>query len=112
MNRRNVSADVSENVNGFKRFLMLEIDTRIVAATMTELGIQEADAQPDTSELPLYLINTNEEKKKFVNELAERAVDKYVLREDQIQAVIEKTHKAEEQVAEQLNTGCRYKCWM
>ena len=69
---------------------MLEIDARILAATMTELGIQEVDAQPGTSELPFDLINTNEKKKLFLNELAGRVVDKYVLKEDQVQALIEK----------------------
>ena len=44
INRRNVKADVDSAVNAARRFFMMEVEARIVAAAMTELGMDEFDS--------------------------------------------------------------------
>jgi hypothetical protein len=46
INRRNVRADVESNVNACRRFFTLEVESRIIAACMMELGITEFDDTP------------------------------------------------------------------
>lgn len=113
INRRNVSVDVSKNVNATKQFVMLEINARIVAACMTELNIDEVDGKPSTSALPLHLTKSSKgEKRHFLKLLASRVVDKYILGEEKVTAILDKVHMAEKEEREKLKTkeGARFKC--
>ncbi len=41
-----MKADVDSAVNAARRFFMMEVEARIVAAAMTELGMDEIDSTP------------------------------------------------------------------
>ena len=44
-------SDVSKNISACKKFLTIELQARIVAATMIELGIKEMDEKPSSNSL-------------------------------------------------------------
>ena len=52
INRRNVTKDVSKNVSACKKFFILTLEARVVAAAMSELGIIDIDEIPSPDTLP------------------------------------------------------------
>ena len=52
INRRNVVTEVKRNYAASKRFLCLALESRVVAAAMTLLGVERMDDQPKTSTVP------------------------------------------------------------
>ena len=107
-----MSTDVSKNVSASKRFVMLEIDARVVAATMAELNIQSTDEQPDVDKLPSALTDAPvQQKREFLKKLSEKVIDRYVLKEEKIQAILEKVQKAnEKEITNQESLEGRFKC--
>lgn len=66
INRRNVVTEVKRNYAASKRFLCLALESRVVAAAMTLLGIERMDDQPKTSTVPERLQHLGKsERKKF-----------------------------------------------
>jgi hypothetical protein len=51
INRRTVRADVSKDVSACKKFFLLELEARIVAATMVLLEMEDIDDTPSLSKL-------------------------------------------------------------
>ena len=48
VNRRNVKGDVTAAANACRRFLQLEVETRVVAAAMEILGMSSLDDEKPT----------------------------------------------------------------
>ena len=70
INRRNINTDVGKEVDGCKKFLLLEVPCRIVAAFMQVLCPESLDDEPTSSVLPDSIVNVSgKEKKKFLDEL-------------------------------------------
>ena len=60
INRRNVKSDVSAAANACRRFFTIEVESRIVAATMSVLGIEKLD--DEEFPLPINEMSTKDEK--------------------------------------------------
>lgn len=111
INRRNISADVSKNVNATKQFIMLEINARIVAACMAELSIEDINEQPSIPLLPPDLTNASKsEKKQFLKSLATRVVDKYILGKEKVTAILNRYIWLKMKKKTKTTEGERYKC--
>ncbi len=100
-------ADVSKNVSTCKKFFTLELEARIVAATMIELGIGEMSQTPSTS--PYFNLDNmcNKAKVDCLNSLAAKVVDTYILRKDKVETILEKTCEAQNAEKQQ---GERFPC--
>ena len=82
INRRNVNTDVSKKVDGCKKFFQLEVNARIVAGFMQILGIESLNEEPSVSILPDEIKSgTAKARRKFLNELTGKVVDRFVIRE-------------------------------
>ena len=89
INWRNVGSEVKARANVCKQFFLLEVESRVVAAVMEELGILSIGDIPKGSHLPSNLSNkTRKEKMKFVDDLSALVVDKYVLRKDKVEQLL------------------------
>ena len=115
IDRRNVSKDVSNHVNACKRFFSLSIKARVVAAALNVLEIDSIDGVPHSSILPSYLNadSPNMDKRRFIESLAQKVVDKYILKEERMnnffkmkQAIEDK----EREIASHVTTDGRHKC--
>ena len=107
-----MSTDVSKNVNATKKFVMLEVDARIVAACMTELKLTEIDGHPSSDVLPTKLLSApRKEKQQFLKLLATRVVNKYILDEEKVAALLDKVQMAEKQEKKMnASEGVRFQC--
>jgi hypothetical protein len=76
VNRRNVKGDVSAAANPCRRFFQMEIETRVVAATMTVLGMTKIDDKPSANE---FRNGSDKEKKAYLHKIASLVVDTYVI---------------------------------
>ncbi len=111
INRRNVKADVDSAVNAARRFFMMEVEARIVAAAMTELGMDEFDSTPQNG--PSAENWDKKEKKDYLHKLSSRIVDKYVVDKDKHKKIAAAVGKLEEKQLQRLKdktTNGRYKC--
>ncbi len=94
-----VSRDVAKNVSACKKFFLLELEARVVAATMNELGIKEIDDTPKNEKLPENIGSlSNQQKIDDLNTLAAKVVDKYILREDKVQAIYDEMKRGSNEV--------------
>lgn len=96
IDRRNVSADVSHRVNPCKRFFALTIRARVVAATMKILGMEEIDGMPENYELSVNANSDKRVKRKFIQSLAARVVDEFILRSSKVEDLLKKKEREEE----------------
>ena len=48
INRRSVKKDIDSAVNANRRFFTLEVQSRVVAAGMIEIGMESLEEEPDT----------------------------------------------------------------
>jgi hypothetical protein len=76
INRHSVKKDVDSAVNANRRFFTLEVQSRVVAAGMIELGMESLEEEPDT----LNNVETwnNKDKKEYLTKLSTSIVDKYI----------------------------------
>ena len=115
INRRNVGSEVKARANACKQFFLLEVESRVVAAVMEDLGILSiGDIYLKTHiYLPIYQIRQKKEKKKFIDDLSVLAVDKYVLRKDKVEQLLNKTKDAQNKEVDHdvgLTVDGRFKC--
>ena len=72
----------------------MEIEARVVAATLDFMQITSLDDTPPEDVLPLSLVDaTAETQKKFLKDLAFQIVDTYVVNETNINALMEELQK-------------------
>ena len=78
VNRRNVKGDVTAAANACRRFLQLEVETRVVAVAMEILGMSSLDHEkPNLS--PDFTDATDVAKKSYLRRIASLVVDTYVI---------------------------------
>ena len=113
INWRNVGFEVKARANACKQFFLLEVESRVVAAIMEELGILSIGDIPKDSHLPSNLSNkTRKEKNKFID-LSALVVDKYVLRKDKVEQLLNMTKDAQNKEVDHnvgLTVDGRFKC--
>ena len=114
INQRNVGSEVKARANACKQFFLLEVESRVVAAVMEELGILSIGDIPKDSHLPSNLSNkTRKEKKKFIDDLSAVVVDKYVLWKDKVEQLLNKTKDAQNKEVDHdvgLTVNGRFEC--
>ena len=104
-------ADVSKNVSACKKFFMLELEARIIAATMIELGIGEMCQSPSTGTYEDLGSMSKQAKVDCLNSLACKVVDTYILRKDKVETILEKTREAQDaEKSENVKEGERFPC--
>lgn len=111
INRRNVKSDVDSAVLAARRFFALEIESRIVAAAMTELGMEEFHATAEKS--PLIDNWTKKEKATYIHQLSSKIVDKYILDEEKHKKIAAAVESLEDKQLKRLKDKTadgRYKC--
>ena len=81
-------------VNACKSVLELELDARMVAATMNLLQISDTDGSPKDDVLPPALEDVSCERK-FIETRSGNAVDKFILRSDKVNKFFEQRQKTE-----------------
>ena len=79
INRRNVCTDVSKKVDACKQFMILEVKARVVGCILDTLQISEMNVDPKEETLPQSIKDgTDKEKLRFLRELMERMLKKFV----------------------------------
>ena len=86
INRRNVKSDVSAAANACRRFFTIEVESRIIAATMSVLGIEKLD--DEEFPLPINEMSTKDEKKTFLQKTAALVADKFVVDEQRNEKIL------------------------
>lgn len=100
INRQNVKENVDAAVNPCRKFFELEIKAKLVASAVHELGMNSLSDSP-TGELCLpNLPEASEiEKKEYLDKLACRVVDDYVIRRENVESIFNSLLAAEEEEA-------------
>ena len=107
-----MKSDVESAVNPCRRFFVLEVEARIVAAGMKELGIEELEEMsqcvPDQTESW-----SKAKKKDFLHDLSAKIVDKYVLdkaRHEKIALAVNQLEEKHLQRMKDKTPNGRFKC--
>ena len=100
VNRRNVKADVDSAVNAARHFFMMEVEARIVAAAMTELGMKEFDSTPENGPSPENW--DTKEKKDYLYKLSAKIVDKYIVDKEKHEKITAAVAQLEEKQLQRL----------
>ena len=91
VNRRNVVTDVSKRFDANKKFFILEVHARIVAAFLVILGIKYMEEQPSDKILPQNISSKSvKERREFFHRLCSRVVDEYVVNADKNEDLMRK----------------------
>ena len=111
INRRSVKKDVDSAVNANRRFFTLEVQSRVVAAGMIEIGMESLEEEPDT----LNNVETwnNKDKKEYLTKLSTSIVDKYILDEVKHKKTVKAVKQLEERElrdSKDRTLDGRYKC--
>jgi hypothetical protein len=107
----NVKSDVDSAVNAARRFFILEVEARIVAAAMTELEMNEFDETPEND--PKHTCWTTKERKKYLHKLSSTIVDKYIFdgkKHKIIAAAVDQLDERQLQSLKDKTADGRYKC--
>ena len=108
INRRNVKGDVDSAVNAAQRFFLTEVEARIVAAAMIELGMDEFDSTPEND--PTAKMWSRKEQKEYLDRLSSNSVDKYIVgNEKQITAAVEQLKERQLQRLKDKTANGRYR---
>ena len=112
INRRNVVIKVKKRYAACRKFLEVELESRVLAGTLTGLCIESLDDQPDESVLPCSLKNASkQEKKKFLYNLAGKVVDDFVLKKEAVAQAIQAKVDLEEENSKLVKTADgKFKC--
>lgn len=104
--------EVKNKFSACKQFFNLEIDARIIAATLNLLGLQSLDGIPTEDIIPTAIKESSlHARKMFLKELCFKVVDKFVLREEEMNKLVNKLKKENDKDAGMLPNGrfpCRY----
>ena len=104
---------MESNVNACRRFFFLEVESRIVAACLKELGINEFDDTPSVLKVPDDNTWSDHQKKKFVRDLAVKICDTYILDHRKHEKFISACQHADVRASKQqtdMTAEGRYKC--
>ena len=98
-------ADVSKNVNACKKFFLLEVNARVLAEAMNELGIEDIDASPSHEKFNVTKDDSKQKKLDFLKYFASTVVKKYILKESRVQCLLDKIHDAKEEMKPNADNG-------
>jgi len=102
-----VKGDVSAAANACRRFFVMELEARIIAATLKVLGMQSIDDKPTENK---YSGNDNTKTKKdYLRTIATKVVDTYIIDQERNQYMAESV-RAIQQQEEQPNAEGRFLC--
>ena len=109
IDRRNVSTDVKHRVSQSKKFLNLAVKARVIAAAMKLLDLQSVDDLP-AIDIKVNEKSTNEEKRNFLQSFASEVVDKFILRAEKVEQILEKVEAEKEYEKERVQKqfNCRF----
>ncbi len=80
VNHRNIKGDVSAAANACRRFFVLEVEARIIAATLHILGMQKIDdEEPTMNMFPSACDTCTDDKKDYLHRISSLVVDKFVV---------------------------------
>lgn len=103
--------EVKTKFSACKQFFNMEIEARVVAATLNMLQISATDDEPQETVLPKSLEHASlATQKEFLRDLSLKIVDKFILHEEQVNALIKKLEQ-ETKSSETASDGrfpCRY----
>lgn len=110
-----MKADVDGAVNPCRKFFGLEVNARLMAGTMEILGMKSTSDTPDNSFVHSTIKESGTlQQKACLRRIAASVVDKYVLRKEKVQALIQKVMIMEDlettQQRNQTEDGQRFKC--
>lgn len=87
VNRRNVKGDVTAAVNPCRRFFEMEVEARLIAATLKILGMDDIDGKPKGNKFPDSADTAEhkrEERKMYLHKVATLVVDTFVIDKKEI----------------------------
>lgn len=111
INHRNIKGDVDSAVNAARHFFLTEVEDRIVAAAMTELGMDKFDSMPEND--PTAEMWSRKEQKDYLDRLSSNIVDKYIVdkgKHEKIIAAVEQLEKRQLQWLKDKTANGRYRC--
>jgi hypothetical protein len=80
VNRRNVKQDVTAAANACRTFSVLEVEARIIAATLHILGMQTIDdKEPTKNMFPSACDTCADDRKYYLHQISSLVVDKFVV---------------------------------
>lgn len=101
MNRRNVTAQVDSAVNPCRKFFVLEVQGRLIAAALEILGMGTLNDKPATNKFPEGLIHESKAKQKlYLRKIASMVVGKNVIQNKQMESFLAKVLSIEGYQAE------------
>ena len=112
INRRNVVTEVKKNYAATKRFLCLALESRVLTATLTLLGIVKLNDQAESSTVPENLQKLGKgERKKFLTSIAAKVVDQFVLQKKTVARMLQAKEDLEEEKLSLVTTPDRkFRC--
>ena len=97
---------------GCHEFFLMEVETRVVAATLKVLGLDSIDGEPNSTSMPASLVDSSTDtRKKFLKSLSLNVIDKYVSHQEQMAKIIADAKKEKQADVEILPDGkfpCRF----
>lgn len=112
INRRNVVTDVKKRYAAVKKFLQVELESRVLAATLTTLDVEKLDEDPDESVLPSALKQASKpDKIRFLDGLAGKVIDNFVRNKEMVAQVLQAKVDLEEKMSKLVKTSdSKFKC--
>ena len=114
VNRRNVVTEVKSKNIACKSFIDLELDARVIAATLHEMNLKGVGDIPIDGTIPDGLTNAKPKgKRNFVYTLAGTIVDEFIFHDEKFSKMLKQLNKEEGKKAEQehlLTEDGRYRC--
>ena len=105
-----MSKEVDKKFSACKQFFLLEIEARVVAATLDYMEICRLDDTPDEEVLPSSLTDASDETQAaFLKKIANDVVDNYIINEDNIAILMEDLEKHRYNDVGKLDNG-RFAC--
>ena len=108
-----MKSDVSAAANACRRFFILEVEARVVAATLNVLGMSKLCERPTQNAIPNGLENDSpkSEKKAYLHKVASLVVDLFIVDKKRNQEIEQSClHLDEEQKKNVVNSDGRYMC--
>eukprot|EP00795_Rhopilema_esculentum_P010018 gene10018-18649_t len=110
VDRRNVSTDVKHRVNQSKKFLNLTVKARVIAGALKLLDLRSVDDLPLQHTMQANERSTTEEKRNNLHSLASEIVDKFILRTEKVEHILNKVEAENEHEKQkaQKHFQCRF----
>ena len=100
-----VSTEVKKRYAACKKFLEVELEFRVLAATLTVLHLEKLDDQPEEDILPCTIANASRaDKKQFLRKLSVTVVDNYILNKDAVNRAMQQKVDLEEELLKVVKT--------